>query len=124
MQKKINAKAKRDIGFAANPFIDGENDLVPNESSEDEDLDPEEREKRRKFQDHKKKIEAQGFTLVTMDDVNKHRKRGRDTYGTVVDGITEEEGRKHLEKLKMREQLLQAKGEDGPGYTTQKEKRS
>ena len=59
-----------------------------------------------------------------MDDVNKHRKRGRDTYGTVVDGITEEEGRKHLEKLKMREQLLQAKGEDGPGYTTQKEKRS
>jgi len=75
--------------------------MVPNESSEDEDLEPEVREARRKQAAYKKKVEAQGFTLVTMDDVNKHRKRGRDTYGTVVDGITEEEIAKLLEKKKM-----------------------
>ena len=58
LQKKVNARAKRDIGFAANPFLEGEDGLVPGESSEDDDLDPAEREKRRKHSEHKKKMEA------------------------------------------------------------------
>lgn len=123
LQKKINTKAKRDIGYAANPFLEGEDNLVPGESSEDEDLEPEEREKRKKHLEHKRKLEEQGFTLVTMDNSNKG-KRGRDSYGTVVEGITEEEYQQYMEKQKMKEKLKNASAEEGPGYMTNKEKRN
>ena len=103
LQKRVNAKAKRDVGFAANPFIDGEENLMPNESSEDEDLDQDEKEKRQAAIAHRKKMEAAGFTVVTMDDVSQRNKRGRDHYGTVVEGVTEDEGRKMLEKQQMKE---------------------
>lgn len=36
LQKRINTKAKRDVGYAANPFLDGEDKLMPqNEDEED-----------------------------------------------------------------------------------------
>ena len=92
--------AKKKNGFTANPFLVGENNLIVN-SDDDSDMDPEEREKRNKFLEHKKKIEAQGFTLVTTDDTNPHRKRGRDTYGTVVEGITDEQVQELMEKKQL-----------------------
>lgn len=98
LQKKINSHAKKTVGFAANPFLAGEENLIPQNDSDDEDLDDEEKEKRRKFQEHKRSIEAKGFTLVTADDTNTHRKRGRDTYGTVVMGVSEEEMKREIEK--------------------------
>jgi len=58
LQKKINARAKRAVGFTANPFLEGEEALVPGESEEDEDLDDEEREKRRKLLEHKRNLAA------------------------------------------------------------------
>mmetsp|Transcript_31445 Transcript_31445/g.41644 ORF Transcript_31445/g.41644 Transcript_31445/m.41644 type:complete len:211 (+) Transcript_31445:134-766(+) len=125
LQKAINTRAKREVGFAANPFLDGEEKLVPGEDSEDEDLAPEERKKRREEKERKRKLEAQGFTLVTMDDVTGgNKRRGRDTYGTVVEGITEEEMAKLVEKQKMKQQLKEAADDEGPGYTTNKEKRN
>ena len=91
LQKQVNSVASKRVGFEANPFLVGEDGLVPNESDEDDDLDDDEREKKRAFLEHKRRVEADGFTMVTMDDVNQHRKRGKDSYGTVVEGITEDE---------------------------------
>ena len=48
IQKKINAHAKKQVGFAANPFLAGEESLIPRDSEEEDDLDDEEREERRK----------------------------------------------------------------------------
>ena len=39
LQTKINAAAKSKIGFTANPFLTGEENLIPNESDEDDGLD-------------------------------------------------------------------------------------
>ena len=62
--------------------------------------------------------------MVTMDDVNSHRKRGKDSYGTVVEGVTEAEIKKLVEKQKLRQKIKSAGDSDtGPGYTTNKEKR-
>ncbi len=81
--------------------------MVGNESEEededDEDLTPEEKEKKRAALEYRRKMEAEGFTTVTMDDVNKHRKRGKDSYGTVVEGVTQEEMDKLVEKQRMRQ---------------------
>lgn len=86
------------VGFTANPFLDGEDALVPDGSDEDEDLDEEERAQKKHLKERKKKLEAEGFTLVTMDDVKQKNRRGRDIYGTVVEGVTEEEMQKLVEK--------------------------
>ena len=98
LQKKINAIAKKNVGFSANPFLVGEDNLMPQNDSDDEDLDDEAKEKKRKFLEHKRSVEARGFTLVTSDDINPHRKRGRDSYGTVVEGVTDEEMQRIVEK--------------------------
>ena len=90
LQKKINAHAKRTIGFAANPFLTGEEKLIPQNDSDDSDMDEEERAKRKEDEDHRKKMEALGFTVVTAG-LNKYRTRGVDDYGTVVEGVSAEE---------------------------------
>ena len=41
LQKKINAVAKKSVGFHSNPFLVGEDALMPRDSEEDEDLDEE-----------------------------------------------------------------------------------
>ena len=46
------------------------------------------KEEKRKFLARKRELETQGFTMVTEDDTNPHRRRGRDSYGTVVHGVT------------------------------------
>ena len=124
LQKHVNTRAKRQVGYTANPFLEGE--VMPGEESEDEDLPQEERDKIRALKERKRKLEEQGFTLVTNEDVTGgNRRRGRDSYGTVVEGITEEEAQKLVEKQKMEKQLKEAKaGAEGPGYTTNKEKRN
>jgi hypothetical protein len=88
LQKKINTHAKKSVGFLANPFLAGEDALMPRDSEEDEDLDDEQKEAKRELMEKKRKLEEQGFTLVTEDDTNPHRRRGRDSFGTVVHGIT------------------------------------
>ena len=107
LQKKVNTLAKKQVGYTANPFLAGEDKLVPgaapgDSEDEDEDLTPEEREQKRKEREHRKKMEAMGFTTVTMDDTVKKRKRGVDEFGTVVEGITEEEAQRIVEKQRMR----------------------
>ena len=80
------------MGFTANPFLAGEQSLVAqNSDEEDEGLDSEEREERRKVKRHQEEAAARGFTLVTMEDVQSKRGKGKDTYGTVVHGVTDEE---------------------------------
>ena len=88
LQKKINSVAKKSVGFHSNPFLAGEDALMPRDSEEDEDLDEEQKEEKRKFLARKRELETQGFTMVTEDDTNPHRRRGRDSYGTVVHGVT------------------------------------
>ena len=44
LQKKINAHAKKTFNFAANPFLTGEDKLVPQNDSDDSDMDEEEKE--------------------------------------------------------------------------------
>ena len=58
LQKKINAQAKKNIGFSANPFLKGEEQLIPDDDEMEEDMDEEEKEQRRKFLAHKRKVEA------------------------------------------------------------------
>ena len=58
LQTKINAAAKTKIGFTANPFLAGEENLIPNESDDEDDLDEEAREKKRKELEYKRKVEA------------------------------------------------------------------
>ena len=58
LQKKVNAIAKKRIGFSANPFLTGEEKLIPDDDELEEDMDDEEREKRRKLLEHKRKVEA------------------------------------------------------------------
>ncbi len=72
------------------------------EDEDDEDLTPEEREKKKADLEYRRKMEAEGFTTVTLDSGNKYRKRGKDSYGTVVEGVTQEEMDKLVEKQRMR----------------------
>lgn len=59
----------------------------------------EERDKRRAEKERKRRLAEQGFTLVTNDDVTGGgKRRGRDKYGTVVEGITEKEMERFVEK--------------------------
>ena len=128
LQKKVNALAKRTMGFEANPFLKGEEHTIPQNDSDDSDLDDEERAERKKFEEYKRSVEAKGFTLVTNDHVNPHRRRGKDTYGTVVEGITEEEMQRIVEKQKLKQELQKAGDQQYGGgagqYTTNKEKRN
>ena len=42
-------------------------------------------------------MEEGGFTVIEQEGENPNRKRGRDKYGHVFKGITEEEAKKRLE---------------------------
>lgn len=90
MQTKINTLAKKKIGFSANPFLAGEESLYQKEDSEDsdEDLDDDQKEEKKREKDRQKELERQGFTTVTLGDASTNRRKGRDSYGTVVQGVT------------------------------------
>ena len=89
------------MGYTANPFLAGEQSVVAqNSEDEEEDLDSEEREERRKVKRHQEEAAARGFTLVTMEDVQSKRQKVKDTYGTVVHAVTDDEmARLHGEHL-------------------------
>ena len=51
----------------------------------------------------KEKMQEGGFTLIEEDETK--RKRGRDEFGDVVRGVSEEEMKKYAEKLQKRARL-------------------
>ena len=123
LQTKINTIAKKAIGFAANPFLAGEEQMLQEESEDDgdEDLTDEQRAEKKRQQARQRELERQGFTMVTLDDARTNRRKGRDSYGTVVQGVTEAEMKRIVEQQKLRQQQNQ---DEGPGYTTNRDKKN
>ena len=70
----------------SNPFLTGEDKTMFNDDDEGSDA---EQAKENKI--HRQKMEEEGFTIVTQDEQNKSRTKGRDQYDNVVSGITQEE---------------------------------
>jgi hypothetical protein len=59
-------------------------------------------------------MEAEGFTLVTLDDANPNRSKARDA-GTTVHGITLEKAQEIFEQQQSKKKVA------GPGYISGKE---
>ena len=72
----------------ANPFLTGEDKMFVDKDEEGSDADQARAE-----------MEEGGFTVVTQDDHNSSKNRGRDNFDNVVTGITEEEANKIAQKL-------------------------
>ena len=91
LQTKVNTYARKSVGYMANPFLAGEKNMMGDEEGE---LSGEELEK----MVFKNKMEEDGFTMVTQDETNANRTKGRDTFDNTVTGITQEVANRLVEE--------------------------
>ena len=108
LQGKVNRHAKKQIGFMANPFLAGEQDLLNSDSEAEEEVG---------HKNDKAKMEEGGFTLVEQDIDNPTRTRGRDKYNNAQKGISVEEAEKFVERQESK------KTGDGLAYVPNSEKK-
>ena len=91
LQTKVNTYARKSVGYMANPFLAGEKNMMDEDEGE---ASGEELEKMLE----RKRMEEDGFTMVTQDETNANRTKGRDTFDNTVTGITQEEANKMAEE--------------------------